>query len=230
MDFDARAEDHKQVSRISISSNCSPDLETFAVEKNLHLMEIETLPVSLKSLSIRKCHVLKNIGCISGLVSLEVLFISDCPQIQELPSFADLASLRRFDVLALECDTISAVKPYIQSMKECPSFLKIQGSVSRVTEPAVNSLAFPDLVVNEVDETSGHSCKGDYLFYLEGKEKNEEERKVVRISVCLDRYMSISKLLSFGGSVEVEREKAVVVEGRRERVVEAFYRLLARLE
>ncbi|GLJ33988.1 hypothetical protein SUGI_0683580 [Cryptomeria japonica] len=120
-------------------------------------------------------------------------------------------------------------------MKECPRYLEIQGSVSRVAEPAVNSLAFPDLVVNEVDETFEHSYKGDYLFYLEGKEKNEEERKVVRICVCLDKYRPIYMWshmwsLSFGGSVEVERERAVVVEGRRERVVEAFYRLLARLE
>ncbi|GLJ33997.1 hypothetical protein SUGI_0683760 [Cryptomeria japonica] len=83
----------------------------------------------------------------------------------------------------------------------------------------------------EVDETSGHLCKGDYLFYLEGKEKNEEERKVVLICVCLHKSRPISVWsLFFRGSVEVEREKAVVVEGRRERVVEAFYRLLARLE
>ncbi|XP_059065143.1 disease resistance protein RPV1 [Cryptomeria japonica] len=278
IDFDARAEDHKQVSRISISSNCCPDLETFEVKKNLHLMEIETLPVSLKRLSIKNCKVLKNTGFISGLVSLEQLSICDCPQIQELPSFADLASLKEFEMancpkvenleglqhsmslkklrlpntrwkvpgieslerverleeLVLECDTISAVKPCIQSMKECPRYLKITGSVSRVAEPAVNSLAFPDLVVNEVDETFERSSlpwyEGDYLFYLEGKEKNEEERKVVLICVCLSGTNMCVPMRSLWFLREVERERAVVVEGRRERVVEAFYRLLARLE
>ncbi|GLJ33992.1 hypothetical protein SUGI_0683690 [Cryptomeria japonica] len=207
MDFDARAEDHKQIQ----------ELPSFA---DL---------VSLKEFEMADCPKVEKIEGLQHSKSLKDLLLRNT--CWKVPGIQSLERVERLDELVLECDTISAVKPCIQSMKECPRYLEIQGSVSRVAEPAVNSLAFPDLVVNEVDETSGHLYKGACLFYLEGKEKNEEERKVVRIRVCVDRnlYMSIHSF-RFRGSVEVERESAVVVEGRRERVVEAFYRLLARLE
>ncbi|GLJ34002.1 hypothetical protein SUGI_0683850 [Cryptomeria japonica] len=188
------------------------------------LIHLENLNLSFCAKLKLKLDVLENIKKLAFLGLRGCEEIEDLPHqiVNQVPGIQSLERVERLDELVLECDTISAVKPCIQSMKECPRYLRIQGSVSRFAEPAVN----------EVDKTSGQWKKGDYLFYLEGKEENEEERKVVRICVCLDgitRYMSISGLRG-RGSVEVERERAVVVEGRRERVVEAFYRLLARLE
>ncbi|XP_057856507.2 disease resistance protein Roq1-like [Cryptomeria japonica] len=69
----------------------------------------ETLPVSLNNLKIFSCNFLKNIRCISGLINLETLEICDFFELEELPSFADLASLRRF------------------KMSNCPKVEKIEG-------------------------------------------------------------------------------------------------------
>ncbi|XP_057835033.2 disease resistance protein Roq1 [Cryptomeria japonica] len=256
-------EDCKQVSRMLISNDCCPSLETLEIWWNHHLMEIETLPMSLKILDICNCKVLKNIRCIGNLANLKKLEISDCPEIDELPSFLYLASLKKFRIsdcpkvekieglehcksletlkiglkvpgipslekverlerLELECNTISALKPCIQSMKECPSEMEIQGSVINFVKPTVNSLGFPGITVTEMEAGSDLLKIRDsaYILYY------DEKRKVVYIGLfchnagcCAYNYATI-----FTG------KKAMVVTGQEGRVVEAFYQLFALLE
>ncbi|GLJ11110.1 hypothetical protein SUGI_0143240 [Cryptomeria japonica] len=247
----------KHFSRISISNHHFPNLETFVVTGNRQLVEIETLPESLKFIRIENCDLLQNIGCISGLINLEKLEISFCRQIEELPSFADLASLNTFRMwdcpkvekiqglehakslkilevfanwrvaciqslekverlewLELSCESISAVKPCLQSIKgkEFPREVWIRGSVRCLVEEIVKSLQFVDVDVTEVEKPSdvdGLSCYMDV--------ENDGERKVV--SICCRQY---------GGYSPREKEKVVV--GERGRVVETFYQLLELLE
>ncbi|XP_059065247.1 disease resistance protein Roq1-like isoform X2 [Cryptomeria japonica] len=281
IDSDAGAEDLKQVSRISISNDSCPNLESFKLRWNRHSVEIERLPMSLKLLSIYDCKVLKNIRCVSALVSLENLIIFNCPQIEELPNFADFTSLKEFiltncpkvekieglqysqslkhlclvktcwkvpglqslekvellETLVLECETISALKPCIQSLKECPRRLWIQGSVTNFVRPIVNSLDFSDLAIREVEEPSDVSKTLDlfdtpsFYCYVEGKEENEEERKVVRICASLGKYdASMEVFLFFHAISGVKKTKAIVVMGEEGRIVEAFHQLLPLLE
>ncbi|XP_059064293.1 putative disease resistance protein At4g19050 [Cryptomeria japonica] len=256
-------EDCKQFSRMLISNDCCPSLETLEIWWNYHLMEIKTLPVSLKILDICNCKVLKNIRCIGSLANLKKLEISDCPEIEELPSFLYLASLKKFRIsecpkvekieglehckslktlkiglkvpgipnlekmqrlerLELECDTISALKPCIQSMKECPSEMEIQGSVINFVKSTVNSLGFPGLTVTEMEAGSDLLKIRDSAYILYYDEKSQ----VVYIGVFRQNagYCTYNYATRFTGN------KAMVVTGQEGRVVEAFYQLFALLE
>lgn len=84
-----------QVSRISISQASCPSLETLVLESNDHLMEIETLPLEVKSARLSRCKILKNISGIRNLVKLQELYIYGCPELDELPGLADLVSIEK---------------------------------------------------------------------------------------------------------------------------------------
>ncbi|XP_057855838.2 disease resistance protein RPV1 isoform X1 [Cryptomeria japonica] len=73
-----------EVCRISISDDCFPCLQTLELDRNYQLTEIRALPVKL-----------------------EWLHIKSCPQLDVLPSFAQLTCLREFDVEG--CDRIEKI-------------------------------------------------------------------------------------------------------------------------
>lgn len=69
-----------RVKKISISEGCCPRLETLRLSKNDYLMEIETLPTTVKNVELSECEKLKNIEGILAVRSLLSLIISDCPK------------------------------------------------------------------------------------------------------------------------------------------------------
>ncbi|GLJ34594.1 hypothetical protein SUGI_0695780 [Cryptomeria japonica] len=85
-----------KASKISISRDCCPVIETFEL-RNIHqLTEIEVLPTTVKDLCLQGCKILKNINGIVDMVNIEKLRIIKCPGVEGLPSFAQLASLKEF--------------------------------------------------------------------------------------------------------------------------------------
>ncbi|KAH9288756.1 hypothetical protein KI387_032873, partial [Taxus chinensis] len=87
------------VSKISISEDCCPSLETLEICNDDNLTEIEALPRTVKDIRLENCKMAKNIRGFGGLVNLQKLRITSCPELQELPSFAESTSLRKFELI-----------------------------------------------------------------------------------------------------------------------------------
>ncbi|XP_059065030.1 disease resistance protein RPV1 isoform X1 [Cryptomeria japonica] len=214
--------------------------------------------VSLENLIIFNCPQIEELPNFADLASLKEFILTNCPKVEKIeglqysqslkhlclvktcwkvPGVQSLVKVELLETLVLECETISALKPCIQSLKECPRRLSIQGSVSDFVRPIVNSLDFPDLAIREVEEPSDVSKTLDlfdtpaFYCYVEGKEKNEEESKVVRICASLGKYdASMEVFLFFHAISGVKKTKAMVVMGEEGRIVEAFHQLLPLLE
>ncbi|GLJ23046.1 hypothetical protein SUGI_0434910 [Cryptomeria japonica] len=87
------------VSRISISEQCCPSLESLSLRENHRLVEIDSLPISVKAIVLRNCEKLKSISGVCGLVNLEELVLKYCgEELQELPNFEELVSLKEFEI------------------------------------------------------------------------------------------------------------------------------------
>ncbi|XP_057839604.2 disease resistance protein RPV1 isoform X2 [Cryptomeria japonica] len=69
------------VTRLSISQNCCPNLQTLQIELNRRLVEIDVLSTSVKMVKVYECPMLRNINGISGLVKLESMEITGCPKL-----------------------------------------------------------------------------------------------------------------------------------------------------
>ncbi|XP_059072536.1 disease resistance protein RUN1 isoform X1 [Cryptomeria japonica] len=74
------------VSTISISGDSCPSLEVFVLSKNNHLVDIQSLPTSVRSLRVSDCELLKKATALGGLANLQSLSIKRCPELNELPS------------------------------------------------------------------------------------------------------------------------------------------------
>ncbi|XP_057835008.2 disease resistance protein Roq1-like [Cryptomeria japonica] len=150
------------LSEISISEDCCPNLKDLTISDNAQLMEITCLPTTINTISLRNCHVLKNIRCIGGVVNLrELLMFSRIEGIQhcrslkklkvktswELPEIQSLGKMDGLEELSITCLNMSAIKPFVQSLKECSCWMEIEGRVSGFLQPILNSLEFPDLIV-----------------------------------------------------------------------------------
>ncbi|XP_059069275.1 LOW QUALITY PROTEIN: disease resistance protein RPV1 [Cryptomeria japonica] len=85
-----------EVSKISISEDSCPFLETLRLGNNKDLRDVETLPATLKSVSASQCNVLKDIRGVRCLKKLEELKIENCTELDGLPCFAELVSLENF--------------------------------------------------------------------------------------------------------------------------------------
>ncbi|XP_059065771.1 disease resistance protein RPV1 [Cryptomeria japonica] len=144
------------LSRISISQQCCPRLETLDLESNQQLVEIETLPTSVKALKLSNCKMLVVISALSGMVNLETLRIENCgDKVQfEIIETADQPSMpainfehmERLQTLQLsaECN-ISAIELCLQTIKKWPSESIICGRTERGVESVMKSSAFPGL-------------------------------------------------------------------------------------
>ncbi|XP_059065639.1 disease resistance protein RPV1 [Cryptomeria japonica] len=157
------------VSRISISQQCCPRLETLDLLYNQQLVEIETLPTSVKALKLSNCKMLVVISALSGMVNLETLRIQNCgDKVQfEIIETADQPSMpainfehmERLQTLQLsaECN-ISAIELCLQTIKKWPSESIICARTERGVESVMKSSAFPGLTLVDscVDESSGY--------------------------------------------------------------------------
>ncbi|GLJ34715.1 hypothetical protein SUGI_0698590 [Cryptomeria japonica] len=87
-----------RVSKISISEDCCPCLLTLQLFDNQHLREIETLPITVRDIELVDCKMLKTVMGIGGVVNLQTLKISFSPELDLLPSFAELIFLKEFEL------------------------------------------------------------------------------------------------------------------------------------
>ncbi|XP_057839616.2 disease resistance protein RUN1-like [Cryptomeria japonica] len=87
-----------EVCRISVSEDRYPRLQSLSLSSMDHLMEIEALPTTIKSIELKYCKILKKIRATCDLVNLERLKIVSCPELDELPSFEHSTSLREFEL------------------------------------------------------------------------------------------------------------------------------------
>ncbi|GLJ33270.1 hypothetical protein SUGI_0669410 [Cryptomeria japonica] len=87
-----------ELPKISIHQDCCPGLETIFIEYNKHLTEIQVLPSTVKNIRLSESKMLRSISGVGDLVRLQWLIITGCPELDELPSFVQLASLRVFEL------------------------------------------------------------------------------------------------------------------------------------
>ncbi|GLJ10176.1 hypothetical protein SUGI_0123440 [Cryptomeria japonica] len=144
------------------------NLEELEMCRCLHIEELPSFVnlASLKRFEMLGCPRVKKIEGLEHAKSLERLNIKTW---WKVPGIQSLGNVERLKEVEFKCDTISALKPCIQSMegKECPKQMWIQGSAMvRLEEPIVNSLEleFPDLVVEKPSDVDGILC-GRFLSF-----------------------------------------------------------------
>ncbi|XP_057834012.2 disease resistance protein RPV1 isoform X2 [Cryptomeria japonica] len=121
------------VSIISISEVSCPSLEILSLRNNGHLVDIQTLPTSVRRLDVSDCTTLKKIMGLRGLADLQYLFIVRCPELNELASFADLHSLK--EVKIEDCDKVVKIEGLQNSRS-----LETLEAVTRWKSQAIQSL------------------------------------------------------------------------------------------
>ncbi|XP_057825747.1 uncharacterized protein LOC131037569 [Cryptomeria japonica] len=113
------------VSRISLPQDCCPSLETLRLEFCPSLIEIETLPTSLKLIELIGCTMLVSLGLpgeFEVLTNLQTLKIRQC-SIRELPfgrgsSSSSLCNLRSIQLEANHLSTLSISPESCKSLHE----------------------------------------------------------------------------------------------------------------
>ncbi|XP_057815155.2 disease resistance protein RPV1-like [Cryptomeria japonica] len=84
------------VSKITISKDCCPHLKILTLYCNNYLTEVNTLPTTVEDILIENCRLLRKISGIGGIVSLQYLWLRYCPNLEKLPRFDKLVSLKVF--------------------------------------------------------------------------------------------------------------------------------------
>ncbi|KAH9289105.1 hypothetical protein KI387_033222, partial [Taxus chinensis] len=159
---------------------------------------------SMETFSIRHCPKVQKIEGLEQCRSLKH-FIADCPKVAKIeglekcrsleelrvktcwkvPGIQSLENLERLETLELSCESISALKPCIQSLKECPRLMSIGGRVVRFVMPILKSLALPKLSVMRFEKFEDweniipNSLEPAFLWYEEGNESENEESEGV---------------------------------------------------
>ncbi|XP_059072548.1 disease resistance protein Roq1-like isoform X2 [Cryptomeria japonica] len=121
------------VSTISISGNSCPSLEDIYLFSNDHLVDIQSLPTSVPRLEVSDCKTLKKATGLGGLANLQLLSIVRCPELNELPSFAELHSLKF--IWIRDCDEIVE----IEGLENSRTLETLEVHTSRMS-PAIQSL------------------------------------------------------------------------------------------
>ncbi|GLJ10670.1 hypothetical protein SUGI_0132730 [Cryptomeria japonica] len=96
------------VATISISGDSCPSLEALQLGNNGDLVDIQTLPTSLRRLEVSNSKSLKKIMGLRGLANLQSLSISNCSELNEVSSFADFQSIK--EVRVKDCDKVMRIE------------------------------------------------------------------------------------------------------------------------
>ncbi|XP_057853108.2 disease resistance protein RPV1-like [Cryptomeria japonica] len=118
-----------RVSKITIFDDCCPRLKILRLWDNNHLMEVDTLPTAVEEIWVDYCGLLRNISGIGGMVNLQYLMLIHCPELDTLPSFYKLSSLK---VFRLQGDNKVET---IQGLQHCTSLemLTVEGKCWEVS-------------------------------------------------------------------------------------------------
>ncbi|GLJ28355.1 hypothetical protein SUGI_0557700 [Cryptomeria japonica] len=129
-----------EVCRISFSEACCPHLERLDVGWNHQLKEIEALPMTLKSIYLENCEMLKNIPNFAGFTSLKEFHLEGCYGIEkieglenctrleelivdtcwEVPGIESLEHMQDLKRLILKANNISVIEHCIQRIQKWP--------------------------------------------------------------------------------------------------------------
>lgn len=109
-----------------------PRLQHLLVESCNDLVVVGTLPNTLITLQLKLCHNLRKIEGLGSLTKLEMLDISQCTELEELPSVETLLSLLVLD--ACGCVKLKSMRGFAQLKKlrvldvsECSELEELQG-------------------------------------------------------------------------------------------------------
>ncbi|GLJ16848.1 hypothetical protein SUGI_0290400 [Cryptomeria japonica] len=111
--------DDCDVSRISISPQCCPSLESLVLWENHDLIEIDSLPISVKTVNVVRCSNLQSLSLNPGLVKLEDLHMRECGELKKIQGFENCSSLK-----TLMVHTWGEV-PVIENLKDMESLRRL---------------------------------------------------------------------------------------------------------
>lgn len=121
-----------RVSELSFVEGICPNIQHLKIDNCNDLVEIGALPASLLTLQLKSCGALRKIGGLFGLAKLQQLDISECEQLEELPSLETLTSLEELRVG--ECKQLKNIRGLAQlaklrlvDVKECSEMEELAG-------------------------------------------------------------------------------------------------------
>ncbi|XP_059077804.1 disease resistance protein RUN1 isoform X1 [Cryptomeria japonica] len=152
-----------EVSKISISED-SP-LEWLRFWDNGHLKEIEVLPNTLQHISLMRCPNLDVLPSFAQLGSLESFIIKGCYRVKKIPGLEHCRAMERLRKVELQAINRSSFEGFIHSMQDLQKWPKEEIIVCTRAVPdaatIVNSFvnSFPNLSV--VDSFANQKLKSD---------------------------------------------------------------------
>ncbi|GLJ16798.1 hypothetical protein SUGI_0289370 [Cryptomeria japonica] len=187
---------HCGLSRLSISPQCCPTLDLLYLSENNDLVEIDSLPTSVKTVNVVGCSNLQSISLNCGLVRLVYMHIRNCGELRKIQGLEncssletlmvhtwgnepviqglkDMESLRRVNITAA-CH-ISAFEPCLQTLsrEKWPSEFAICAMAAPGVEAIVRSFSFPGLTLvdsfnrQKMNWYSSYSWYWEYVFLQE---------------------------------------------------------------
>ncbi|GLJ34187.1 hypothetical protein SUGI_0687110 [Cryptomeria japonica] len=194
-----------------------------------------TLLTLLNEFTMIKCPKVSRIEGLQHCTSLEKLEIETS---WKLPGIQSLEKIDRLKELSIKCHNMSASKPSVQSIKECPWRMELEGRVFGFVQ---DCLEFPELSVKQWKEVFDPNKElfysPNFLCYMERDyiedESYLEKRKYIHIAVF--RQAPDDEVASYFQSRSQQYlcssdSRAIVVAGEEAKVVEAFYKILSLLE
>ncbi|GLJ33565.1 hypothetical protein SUGI_0674930 [Cryptomeria japonica] len=117
-----------KVCMISFSEDCCPHLKSLSISDNHHLKEIEALPRNLESITLKDCEMLKNIPSFAQLTSLRKFQLFGCYGIEKIEGIENCTGLTELRVdTCWEVPGIESLE-HMQNLKEL-EFRANKGSV-----------------------------------------------------------------------------------------------------
>eukprot|EP01018_Ginkgo_biloba_P021975 Gb_40546 [translate_table: standard] len=176
-----------KVSKICISGDYCPKLESLDLLCNKYLVEVDIVTVSpslLNYMNLRNCSSLKRISGVSDLANLQRLELGGCCKLEELPGLSGLSSLKwllaggcwkRQSICDLEhlkqliefriSPGRTVIWNSIQQLQILPSINVLRGSV----EPILKFFNFPNILVVDILQQSDRRGLDDFYsdYYSE---------------------------------------------------------------
>ncbi|GLJ11597.1 hypothetical protein SUGI_0172340 [Cryptomeria japonica] len=219
------------VSRISISQQCCPSLETLHLSHNQDLVEMDCLPTSVSYIYLDRCPKLESISLnscgpvqtssinecgklrkIKGLQNCRRLQISNgeaCSKVPVLECLKGMESLQSVSLTAA-CD-ISAFEAFLQTLnrEKWPKECVISCRTAPGVEAIIKSLAFPALT--SVDSFDRQRTSRRFWRYKFVKERSTNEAEMICLVIdspsnAIDLYLD-----DMPGRVRVNEGKWVYI-------------------
>ncbi|XP_057836203.2 disease resistance protein TAO1 isoform X2 [Cryptomeria japonica] len=114
-----------EVCRISFSKDCCPHLESLCVLNNYPLVEIDALPKTLESIYLENCSMLEHIPSFAQLTSLREFQITGCQKIEKIEGLENCSRLERLAVRFC-CEVLD-----VESLEHMQNLKQVELSASK---------------------------------------------------------------------------------------------------